>query len=141
MSAPYLSRKASPPGLPSEVGSTHLTSMATSGTITAPVTVGGLTTMSRETRVAVRQVLEIVPLVTRTLAPEARQPGHTLPPVHFGLLLILTHRAHNLSELAEKPAVGLPTMSNSIFTLVERGVGQPCTSLPRLPRGAHRVDV
>lgn len=77
--------------------------------------------MSGATRAVVRQVLEIVPLVMRILALEVRLCGYTLAPAHFRLLLMLTCRSHDLSELAERQAVSLPTMSNSISTLVERG--------------------
>jgi DNA-binding MarR family transcriptional regulator len=77
--------------------------------------------MSVEAEAAARQVLEVIPLVMRTLASELRSTRHTLAPVHFRLLVLLAQRQHNLSELAEKQAVSLPTMSNSIATLVERG--------------------
>jgi len=78
-------------------------------------------TMSGEMRAVARRILETVPLVMRTLASEVRLTGHSLAPVHLQLLLILAHRSHNLSELAEKQAVSLPTMSNSISALVDRG--------------------
>ena len=77
--------------------------------------------MSDKTESAARQVLEVVPLVMRTLALELRRTRYELAPVHFRLLVLLAERPHNLSELAEKQAVSLPTMSNSITTLVERG--------------------
>ena len=77
--------------------------------------------MSRKAETAARQVLEVIPLVMRTLASEIRRTRHTLAPVHFRLLVLLAERPHSVSELAEKQAVSLPTMSNSITTLVERG--------------------
>jgi DNA-binding MarR family transcriptional regulator len=72
-------------------------------------------------QIVVGQVLETIPLVMRTLASEFRHAGYTLAPPHFRLLFLLAKRAHNLSELAEKQAVSLPTMSNSVTTMVERG--------------------
>lgn len=77
--------------------------------------------MSSKAQTAARQVLEVVPLVMRTLASELRRTRHTLAPVHFRLLVLLAERPHNLSELAERQSVSLPTMSNSITILVERG--------------------
>jgi DNA-binding MarR family transcriptional regulator len=77
--------------------------------------------VSSKAETAARQVLEVIPLVMRTLALELRRTRYTLAPVHFRLLVILAERPHNLTELAEKQAVSLPTMSNSVTTLVERG--------------------
>jgi DNA-binding MarR family transcriptional regulator len=77
--------------------------------------------MSVETDTLSRQVLEIIPLVMRTVAAEMRRTGHTMAPSHFRLLAMLARCPCNLSQLAERQAVSLPTMSNSITTLVERG--------------------
>ena len=68
-----------------------------------------------------RRIMEVVPLVMRTLALEMRCVGRLAVPAHGRLLVILAEGPHNLSELAEKHAVSLPTISNSISTLVERG--------------------
>jgi DNA-binding MarR family transcriptional regulator len=68
-----------------------------------------------------RRIMEVVPMVMRTLALEMRCVGRLAVPAHGRLLIILAEGPHNLSELAEKQAVSLPTMSNSISTLVERG--------------------
>jgi DNA-binding MarR family transcriptional regulator len=70
---------------------------------------------------AARRVVEVVPRVMRTLAQEFRNTGYLPAPVHCGLLVALAEGPYNLTELAEKHAVSLPTMSNSINTLVERG--------------------
>ena len=70
---------------------------------------------------AAREIMEVVPMVMRTLALEMRSVGHLPEPAHLRLLVLLAECPHNLSELAEKQAVSLPTMSNSISTLVERG--------------------
>ncbi len=77
--------------------------------------------MAAKTQAVARQVLEIIPLVMRTVAAELRRTGHLLDPSHYRLLAMLAHRSYNLSELAERHAVSLPTMSNSITKLVERG--------------------
>ena len=77
--------------------------------------------MSGRNKVAARRVIEVIPLVMRRLALEMRSTGYVPAPVHCRLMVVLAERPHNLSELAEKQAVSLPTMSNSISTLVERG--------------------
>lgn len=74
---------------------------------------------SRET--AARRITEIIPLVMRTLALEIRSTGYLPAPVHCGLLVALSKHPHNLTELAGRHAVSLPTMSSSISTLEERG--------------------
>jgi DNA-binding MarR family transcriptional regulator len=66
--------------------------------------------------------MEVIPQVMRTLALEMRSTGLHLAPVHCGLLVALAEGPHNLTELAERHAVSLPTMSSSISTLEERGL-------------------
>src|SRR5262249_5254157 len=68
-----------------------------------------------------RQALEIVPLVMRPVAAELRAAGELPAPAHFGLLSILSDRPRMLTELASIQGVSLPTMSNSISAMVERG--------------------
>ncbi len=77
--------------------------------------------MASKTQVAASRVVEVIPLVMRTLALEIRRTGHVPAPVHCRLMVLLADGPRNLSELAEKQAVSLPTMSNSISALVERG--------------------
>ena len=77
--------------------------------------------ISAEASEVVRQALEVVPLVMRALALEMRQTRPALRPGHFRLLAMLAVRQHNLSELAERHSVSLPTMSRSVTALVERG--------------------
>jgi DNA-binding MarR family transcriptional regulator len=77
--------------------------------------------MQVSTQSVVQQVLETIPAVMRALASELRHAGHDMAPAHFRLLFILREHPCNLSELAERQMVSLPTMSNSITTLVERG--------------------
>jgi DNA-binding MarR family transcriptional regulator len=67
------------------------------------------------------QILETVPLVMRHLWAEMRQDENFLIVPHFRLLWILRHHACSLSELAEKQAVSLPTMSNSVSILEDKG--------------------
>jgi DNA-binding MarR family transcriptional regulator len=76
---------------------------------------------SVETSYISQQILEIIPLVMRTIAFELRQGEHLVVAPHFRVLWMLKHRAYTLSELAEHQAVTLPTMSNSITILEERG--------------------
>jgi DNA-binding MarR family transcriptional regulator len=77
--------------------------------------------MSTRNELAAHRVVEVIPLVMRRLAMEMRSTGYVPAPVHCRLMVVLAEKPHNLSELAEKQAVSLPTMSNSISTLAERG--------------------
>ena len=74
-----------------------------------------------QARDTAREILEIIPLVMRTVAAELRAAGEMPAPAHFGLLSILSVRPRMLSELASLQGVSLPTMSNSISAMVERG--------------------
>lgn len=81
-------------------------------------------TKSDDRRAAAREIVEMSqlgPLVLRTIITDMRRAGYDVMPVHLRLLALLADGACNLSELAEKQAVSLPTMSNSISVLVERG--------------------
>jgi DNA-binding MarR family transcriptional regulator len=72
-------------------------------------------------REAAREILKIVPLVMRTVAAELRAAGEMPAPAHFGLLTMLSVQPRTLSELAVLQGVSLPTMSNSISAMVQRG--------------------
>jgi DNA-binding MarR family transcriptional regulator len=72
-------------------------------------------------RDAAREILKIIPLVMRTVAAELRAAGEMPAPAHFGLLTMLGNQPRTLTELALLQGVSLPTMSNSISTLVQRG--------------------
>jgi DNA-binding MarR family transcriptional regulator len=74
-----------------------------------------------QARDTAREILEIIPLVMRTVAAQLRAAGEMPAPAHFGLLSILSVRPRMLSELASIQGVSLPTMSNSISAMVERG--------------------
>lgn len=66
----------------------------------------------------------IVPRVMRALATELRSVGE-LPaaPAHFGVLSALAteRRSATLTDLALRQGVSLPTMSNTITAMAERG--------------------
>jgi len=74
-----------------------------------------------QARDSARDVLEIIPLVMRTVAAELRAAGELPAPAHFGLLSVLTERSRTLTELAALHGVSLPTMSSSISAMSERG--------------------
>ena len=74
-----------------------------------------------QARETAREILEIIPLVMRTVAAELRAAGEMPAPAHFGLLSILSVRPRTLTDLASLQGVSLPTMSNSISAMVERG--------------------
>lgn len=74
-----------------------------------------------QARETARDILQIVPLVMRTVAAELRAAGELPAPAHFGLLSILSERPRMLTELASIQGVRLPTMSNSISAMVDRG--------------------
>lgn len=70
---------------------------------------------------AAREMMEIVPLIMRTLRPNMNRPAGLPNQGHFHVLFALLEGPHNLSALAEKHNVTLPTMSNTITTLSEHG--------------------
>ena len=74
-----------------------------------------------QARESARDVLEIIPLVMRTVAAELRAAGELPAPAHVGLLSVLTERSRTLTELAALQGVSLPTMSSSISAMAERG--------------------
>jgi DNA-binding MarR family transcriptional regulator len=75
----------------------------------------------RPSRDVAREILKIIPLVMRTVAAELRAAGELPAPAHFGLLTMLSAQPRTLSELAGLQGVSLPTMSNSISSMVQRG--------------------
>ena len=66
-----------------------------------------------------QEIVRVIPHIMRTIVAERHCPP--MSPAHFRLLAILAAHPCNLSELALRQAVSLPTMSNSISVLVERG--------------------
>ena len=74
-----------------------------------------------QARESARDILEIIPLVMRTVAAELRAAGEMPAPAHFGLLSILSVRPRMLTELASLQGVSLASMSTSITAMVDRG--------------------
>lgn len=74
-----------------------------------------------QARDAARDILKIIPLVMRTIAAELRAAGELPAPAHFGLLTMLSAQPRTLTELALLQGVSLPTMSNSVSAMAERG--------------------
>jgi DNA-binding MarR family transcriptional regulator len=74
-----------------------------------------------QARETAREILQIIPLVMRTVAAELRSAGELPAPAHFGLLSVLSQRPRMLTDLASLQGVSLPTMSNSISAMAERG--------------------
>jgi MarR family transcriptional regulator for hemolysin len=72
-------------------------------------------------RDAARELLQIMPLVMRAVAAELRSGGEMPAPAHFGLLMKLREQPWTLSELANHWGVSLPSTSNSIAALAQRG--------------------
>jgi DNA-binding MarR family transcriptional regulator len=85
-----------------------------------------------QAREAARRLLEVMPLVMRTVAAELRAAGELPAPAHFPLLHLLSEQPRTLSELAAFRGVSLPSMSSSVTTLVARGW------IKRLTPGADR---
>lgn len=72
-------------------------------------------------RETARDILHTIPRVMRTIAAELRAAGELPAPAHFGLLMLLNEQPRTVTELAVMQGVSLPTMSNSITAMVERG--------------------
>jgi DNA-binding MarR family transcriptional regulator len=76
---------------------------------------------STEVKAVAQEIVKVIPLIMRTIMVEQHRSSYPTSPAHFRLLGILASHPCNLSELALRQAVSLPTMSNSISVLVERG--------------------
>src|SRR3954451_10391410 len=95
-----------------------------------------------QARDTAREILEIIPLVMRTVAAELRSAGEMPAPAHFGLLSILSARPRMLIELAALQGVSLPTMSNSISAMVDRGwVRRTSPTAPAADRRVVMIEV
>lgn len=68
-----------------------------------------------------QQIVEIIPLILRFLHTEMPSGTRGMGPSHFRLLGMLARQPCNLSEIAERQSVSMPTISNSVNLLVERG--------------------
>jgi DNA-binding MarR family transcriptional regulator len=76
---------------------------------------------STEVKAVAQEIVKVIPQVMRMIAAEQHRSSYLMWPAHFRLLTMLANHPCNLSELAVRQAVSLPTMSNSISVLVERG--------------------
>src|SRR2546423_14051248 len=94
-----------------------------------------------QARETARELLEIIPLVMRTVAAELRAAGEMPAPAHFGLLSILNVRPRMLSDLASLQGVSLPTMSSSISAMVERGWVRRTSPAPESDRRVVTIEV
>ncbi len=92
-----------------------------------------------QAREAARHRLKIVPLVMRVLAAELRAAGELPAPAHFGLLTMLSVQPRTLTELACLQGVSLPTISNSVSAMVQRGWAR--RSSPAKDRRVISIDV
>ena len=75
----------------------------------------------QDSREIAQLFLQVIPLMGRMFSAQLRQAGHNLAPGHFRLLMLLSGQPRNVSELAAMQRVSVPTMSNSVSILVERG--------------------
>src|SRR4030095_1916812 len=75
-----------------------------------------------------REILHIMPLVMRTVVAGLRSAGELPAPALFALLWMLKEHPRPRPELAELRGVSLPTMSNSVTALVQRGWVRRITS-------------
>lgn len=95
-----------------------------------------------QARESAREILKIVPQVMRTVAAELRAAGELPAPAHFGLLTFLSTQSRSLTELAALQGVSLPTMSNSISAMVERGwVRRAAAGTERADRRVVMIEV
>ncbi|MEJ2245935.1 MAG: MarR family transcriptional regulator [Acidobacteriota bacterium] len=62
-----------------------------------------------------------MPLIERAVSSELRRSSQYVNPSHLAILAALEQESSTLSGLSEISAVSLPTMSNSVTTLVKRG--------------------
>jgi DNA-binding MarR family transcriptional regulator len=70
---------------------------------------------------AANKFWEVIPAVMRSTLAEARRGSHDMTPNHFRILRALSMRECSVSELAQHQDVSLPSMSDTVQTLVERG--------------------
>jgi DNA-binding MarR family transcriptional regulator len=74
-----------------------------------------------ERRNLAREILETLPRVMRLVGADLRRCDPPLDHATFRVMVMLGRRACNLSDLAARQGVSLPTMSRTVSTLVDRG--------------------
>ena len=66
-------------------------------------------------------IIQTVPRLMGALSSDLRRATQSCNPVHFQVLLLLASGERNLGSLAADMAVSLPTMSNTVSILTDRG--------------------
>ncbi|MFO7698032.1 MAG: MarR family winged helix-turn-helix transcriptional regulator [Anaerolineae bacterium] len=66
-------------------------------------------------------IIQTVPRLMGALSSDLRRAAQSCNPVHFQVLLLLAGGECNLGSLAADMAVSLPTMSNTVSILTDRG--------------------
>ena len=68
-----------------------------------------------------REILRTIPLVMRVVAARIRESEHDIIPAHYRTLVMLSKRDCSLTQLADLQQLSLPTISNTISALAQRG--------------------
>ncbi|MDX2161529.1 MAG: MarR family transcriptional regulator [bacterium] len=74
-----------------------------------------------ENRTIALKTLEIIPVIMRVMSAQMRVGVTPISTTQIVVMRILLDKRETLSELAKQTQVTLPTMSNTISTLEERG--------------------
>ncbi|MFN8530376.1 MAG: MarR family transcriptional regulator [Anaerolineae bacterium] len=74
-----------------------------------------------ENRTIASLTLDIIPVLMRVMSAQMRIGSAQVGTSHIVVMRILHDRPETLSELAKQMQVTLPTMSNTVSTLEERG--------------------
>ncbi|MDA1330186.1 MAG: MarR family transcriptional regulator [Chloroflexi bacterium] len=77
--------------------------------------------MGSRSKQAARKFWETTPIIMKAMMSQSRQSEHNIAPVQFRILRMLATADCNLSELADRQGVSLPSISATAHTLVERG--------------------
>jgi DNA-binding MarR family transcriptional regulator len=77
--------------------------------------------MNEHASAAAHKFWEVFPAVMRATLAEARRSTHNLTPAHYRILRTLSMRDCTVTELAQHQDVSLPSISETVQTLVERG--------------------
>jgi DNA-binding MarR family transcriptional regulator len=68
-----------------------------------------------------QKIAGIAPMLIEHVAAQLRQLDHIIAPAHLRVLARLKARSQTVSELAKMHRVSVPSMSNTVQTLVIRG--------------------